>query len=79
MSDLEDMSRLMEKLRNDGKLDLKINPENGELEGKLTPEGEEEARKLWRQILDMPDASVEELDAAIGKAYEQRKEEYGEA
>jgi hypothetical protein len=84
MSDKGDMSRLMEKLRNDGKLTLRVNPENGEMEGTLTPEGEEEARALWRQILDMPDdAPKEEVDKAIAAAYpkmmREREEGDGEA
>ena len=72
----EQIARTMERLRNEGKMELRANPETGEMEGKLTDEGMAEARVMWRRILEVPDETTdEELDIQIGLAYIQLMKE----
>lgn len=68
LSDSRAVERIMETARNEGKMELAVG-EDGKLRGRLTPEGQAEARRLWRGILEVgPEVSDEELEALIEEA-----------
>ena len=67
MGDDENIERIFEQLRNKGHMELSVDPETGEMLGRLTESGIQEAAEVLKAIASMREVSIaaSEVDSLL--------------